>query len=111
MRWHTLQQSSRIRVLRPFKNHIRCTNFRDFPRVQNEDPIRQAWQQSWIVSDQNHRQVEFLPECSKERKNLLLRRWIQRGRRLIRDDQRWSASDRLGNQHPLLLTPTQLMWV
>ena len=53
--------------------------------------------------------AEFLSEGVEKFDNLLLRCWVQRGRWLVGNDERWSASDGLCDENTLTLTAAQLM--
>ena len=72
MRRQASQQSGRVRMLGRGE-HFRCgTNFGDAAGVENKDAIREAGEESGIVSDENHGEAELLLESPKELEDILL---------------------------------------
>ena len=63
------------------------------------------------MRDQNHGEAEVLSKCAKKLDDLLLRCWVQRRRRLVGNDERWSASNGLCDENALTLTAAQLVRV
>src|SRR5260370_11993649 len=98
-------------MLRRREDFLCRADFRDFACVHHKDAVREACQHGWVVSDQKQGQMELFPQLSKERKNLLLRRGIERASRFIRNAQRRPPSTRLTNYHSLLPPPPQFIQI
>ena len=61
-----------------------------------------------VVGDQQHRHAEFVPKVDHQPQNLRLDRHVERGRRLVGDQQRGTADQRHRNHRPLAQSAGQL---
>ena len=103
------QKRSRIRMLRRLQ-HIRSgAKFRDTSCIQNKDAIGQAREKQRIMSNQDHREAEPFANRAKELQHIVLRHGIKRGSRLIGNQQRRIAGNRLRDQHALTLASAQFV--
>src|SRR5713226_7793663 len=83
--------------------------FHDAATVKNEDAVSKSSEHGWIVADEDHRETKFFSERSKDSDDFHLCCGIERRRRFIRNDQGWSARNRLSDQDTLPLSAAQLM--
>ena len=95
----------------PRKHFFSRATFDDLATVEDQQAIGKAGEQSWVVRDEDHRQTQSFPERSKDCENFHLRPRVERRGRLIGDHHGRPAGDRLGDQHALPLSSTQLMWI
>ena len=90
--------------------HLRCgTNFGDTPRVEDQDAIREAGEQSGIVRDENHGEAKLPPENAKELQDFLLGGGVERRGGFIGNHEGRAAGDRLGDEHALALPSAQFV--
>ena len=73
MRWKALQQGTRVRMSWRRKHFLRWACFRDFARIDNQQPVSKPGKECWIVSNQDDCQIEFLAKAPEKRKDFLLR--------------------------------------
>jgi hypothetical protein len=66
---------------------LRWTDFGYAACIEDENAIRETDEESWIVGDQDHREIELLAEIAEELEDFLLRCGIEGCGRLIGDDE------------------------
>ena len=98
-------------MLRRGQHSRRWTYFDDATRVEDEQAICEACEQSGIVGDQDYGEAKVLPKGLEELQDFLLRCGIERRGRFIGNEQGRSAGDGLHNEHPLALAAAQLVGV
>ena len=64
----------------------------DQARVHDRDPIGDLDEDREVVGDEEHREAELVLEALQQPQHLRLHHHVQRGRRLVRDHQRWLAA-------------------
>ena len=106
---HGLQQSDRVRMLRVRQNVLRRPGFHDPPRVHHVDPVRHVRDEPEVVRDQQDRHAELLLERPEQLHDLRLDRHIQRGRRLVGDQQVRAARKRHRDHRALLHPAAELV--
>ena len=84
--------------------HFRCgANFGDAAGVEDKDAIREAGEESGIVSDENHGEAELLLESPKELEDFLLGGGVEGRGWFIGNHQGRPACDGLRDEDPLAL--------
>ena len=73
----------------------------DAPRVHHRELVAQAGGDAEVVGDQHHRHAPLAPQIVKQAKDLQLHRDVERGGRLVRDQDLGPTRDRDGDDHPL----------
>src|SRR5580658_2380131 len=92
--------------------HFCCgANFSDTARVEDQDAIRKAGEESGIVRDKNHSEAELLPEGAKELQDFLLRGGVERRGGCSGNDEGRAAGDRLRDEHALALATAQFVGI
>ena len=75
--------------------------FDDAAGVHHRDAIRRLGDDAEIVRDQQQRQIELALHLAQQLEDLRLHRHVERGGRLVGDDQRRSARQRDRDHHAL----------
>ncbi|MPM70433.1 hypothetical protein SDC9_117388 [bioreactor metagenome] len=83
--------------------------FHDHPAIHHRHLIGQLRHNAEIVRDQNHRHAVFPAQRIEQFENLSLNGHIQRGGRLVRNQQFRLSGQRHRNHHPLLHAAGKLM--
>src|SRR5258708_2975835 len=109
--WYRVQQRFGIRMLRTPK-HIRSRAPLDHPTcIHHGDVVAHFGHDAEVVRDQNDRHPEPLTKLLDELEDLRLDRDVERGRRLVRDEQLRLARERHRDHHPLPHPSGQLVRV
>src|SRR5437016_396428 len=85
--------------------------FGNFASVKHQHTVGKARKQSGVVRDEDHGKTQFFSQLSKHSDNFHLHGGVERGCRLIGDDNGRMAGDRLSDQHTLALSSTELVWI
>ena len=81
----------------------------DLAIVHDADPVGHLAHDAEIVGDQQHRHVELGLELEQEVEDLRLDGHVERGGRLVGDQQVGLVGERHGDHHPLPLPAGKLM--
>ena len=73
----------------------------EFPGVQDPDPVAHLGDHGEVVADEEHRGVELIAQGRHQVEHLGLDGRVQRGRRLVQDEQRGLGGQRHGDDGPL----------
>ncbi len=91
------------------KNFRRRSHFDQAARVHHSDAVRHLRDHGKIVGDEQHRQRKFLAQLAEQVEHLRLDGDIERGRRLVGNQQRRPVHHGHGNHHPLPLPAGELV--
>ena len=91
------------------KNFLRRSHFDQAARVHHADAVRHLRDHGEIVGDEQHRQRELLAQLAEQVEHLRLDGDIERGRRLVGNQQRRPVHHRHGNHHALALPAGKLV--
>ena len=92
----------RVRVRRRRRNTSALGPFLDDPaRVHDREPPADAGERREVVGDEHHRQPEVPLQLLEQLEHLRLHHHVERGRRLVGDQQARVARERERDQHPL----------
>ena len=83
----------------------------DLARVHDREPVRDLDEHREIVGDEEHREPEVVLERFQQSEDLRLDHHVERGGRLVGDDQRRVAGQGHRDHHALLLSAGQLVRV
>ena len=103
-----LQQRLRVGVPRRLEHLGGRPLLADLPVAHHDDPVGDLADDGEVVGDEQHRHRVPLLQRGDELEDLLLDRDVERGRRLVGDQQLGLAGDRHRDHHPLLLAARQL---
>ncbi len=103
------QQPFRIRM--PWRSqHFRHRTFlHDSSGVHHRDATRNLRHHSQIVRNEKHRKPQLPPQFREQLQNLFLHRDVQRGSRLVRDQDARASRQRHRDHHPLPQSARKLM--
>ena len=77
--------------------------------IHDADPVGDLRQQAEIVGDIEHRHAKPRAQIDQQRDDLLLRRHVEAGRRLVEHDEGRVAGERHGDADALLLAARELV--
>ena len=80
-------------------------------RIHDRDGVAELGDDAEVVRHEQHGDAEFLGERFQQLQDLQLRRDIERGGRLVGDDQRRAAGERAGDHQALALAAGELVRV
>ena len=83
--------------------------FDDPPGVHHRDPVRHFGDDAEVVGDEQQRQMKRSPHLTQQVEDLRLDRDVERGRRLVGDDERWFGRERKRDHRALSQPAAQLM--
>ena len=90
---------------------IRRPDLDDHTEVHHGDPVRHVVHHAEVVRDEDVRQLEVVLEVVEEVDHLCLDRNVERGHRLVGDDQLRAQRERAGDSDPLPLPTGELVGV
>ena len=96
------EQLARVRMLRRAEESIARRDLDDLPGVHDRDAVRHAGDDAEIVGDQQDRHPALRLQRAQEVEHLRLDGDVERGRRLVGDEQLGLAGERERDHHPLL---------
>lgn len=91
------------------ENFANGSLFDDASGIHDGDIVAHVRNDAKIVSDEQKREFEFLPQCSQQIQILQLNGRVERRRCLIGNQHLWAAGDRNGPAHALAHTAAELM--
>ncbi len=98
---HRAQQSHRVGMARPVEDFLRLTLLGDARRVHHDDAVGVARHHAEIVGDDDQRNVELARQILHQFENLRLDGDVERGGRLVGDDQLRIARESDRDHHAL----------
>ena len=98
-----LQQQPRVGVLGCTKEFFRGSHLDDLAGIHQRDPVRHARHHGQIVGDEHQAHALLFLQLLEQVENLSLDRHVERGCRLVGDDEVGLAGQRDCDHHALLL--------
>ena len=98
-----------VGMLRRGEDIVRRAALDDLAIGHHAHPVRHLAHDAEIVGDEQHRHVEFRFELEQQVEDLRLDGHVERGGRLIGDQQVRLVGERHGDHHPLPLAARELM--
>ena len=86
-----------------------CAALDDPSVVHHQDLVGDFADDGEVVRDEEDRETELAPEAGEESEDLRLQRRIERGRRLVRDQQLGAGGERHGHGRALSQAARQLV--
>ncbi len=83
----------------------------DATRVQHDRPLAQLPDHAQVVGDEQQRHAPVADQRPQQLQDLRLDRDVERGRRLVRDEQRRLAGERHRDHHALAHAARQLVGI
>ena len=105
------QQAARVGVLRVAEQRPHRRLFDDAAGVHHGDAIRLLRDDAEVVGDEQQREAEARLQIAQQVEDLALDRDVERGRRLVGDEQLGLAGERRGDQRALAQAAGQLVRV
>ena len=105
------QQPRRIGMMRAREERARRALLDDAPGIHHRYLLAHLGDDTEIVSDEQDRQPELFLQRFEKRQDLRLDRHVERGCRLIGDEQPWPAHQSHRNHHPLSQAAGELMGI
>ena len=103
--------ATRVRVQRPREELRRRRELDDLPEVHDRDPVGDVADHGEVVGDEQVRQAELLLELDEQVQHLRLDRDVERGDRLVRDDELRLQHERARDADALPLAAAELVRV
>ncbi len=103
------EQRPRIGVHRCGEQRAGRAGLNRLPRIDDAGFVAQLGDDAEIVRHEQHRQAELGGQLAEQDEDLLLRRHVESGRRLVGDHQRRIAGERRGDQQALPLPAGKLV--
>ena len=98
-----------VGVLRRGEDLARRAALDDLAVIHDADPVGHLAHDAEIVGDQQHRHVELVLELEQQVEDLRLDGDVERGGRLVGDQQVGLVGERHGDHHPLPLAARELV--
>ena len=108
---HALEQPDRVRVVRMLEEGLGRAAFDDAPGVHDQDALAHAGHHAEVVGDHDHRRLVLARELLEQAQDLRLDGHVQRGRRLVGEQQLGVAGQRDGDHHALAHAAAELVWI
>ena len=108
---HDRQQRLRVRVLRVGEHLLGAAELDDPAEVHHGDAVGDVPRQAEVVGDGDDREPALVDERPQQRQDLAADRGVERGHRLVGEQQLRLERDRAGDQHPLALAARDLVRV
>jgi hypothetical protein len=86
-RGHGLDERLRVGVARRVQHPLGAAELDELARVQDRDAVADLGEHAEVVADQHDRRAAPLPQVVQQRQHLGLDRHVERGGRLVRDQQ------------------------
>jgi hypothetical protein len=102
-------QAARVGVPRHPEHRSGGSGFHDLARIHHGHAVRGAGYDAQIMRDQQHGDAEIALQIDEQPENLRLDRHVERGGRLVGDEQCRPAHQRHGNHHALAQAARELM--
>ena len=101
----------RVGVLRVAQHVLGGAGLDDAAEVHHRDPVGDVPRQAEVVGDDQHAEAEVAAQGEQQRQDLAPDGGVERGDRLVGDQQLGRHRQRAGDQHPLPLPARQLVRV
>ena len=95
------QQRLRVRVLRVVEERVDVRPLGDGAEVHDRDLVGDLGDDAQVVRDEHDRHAELVLQLAQQLEDLRLRRHVERGRRLVGDQQVGLAGERRRDHRPL----------
>ena len=105
------EQALRVRVLGCLEHLVGGAGLDDQAALHHDHPVGKVGDDAHVVGDQDDAGVDAVAQVAHQLEDLRLHRDVERRRRLVGDEQRRVARQRLGDHRPLPLATGQLMRV
>ena len=105
------QQRAGVGVLRVAQHVLGGAGLDDAAEVHHRDPVGDVPGQAEVVGDDEHAETEVATQGEQQRQDLAADRGVERGDRLVGDEQLGRHRQRAGDQHALALPARQLVRV
>ncbi len=103
------EQPARVRMLGSREQLPRCRVLHHLAGIHHRDAVGDAGDDAEIVGDQKDGEAELLLQPVQQPQDLRLHGDVERGGRLVGDQQLRIAHQRHGDHHPLAQAPRELM--
>ena len=103
------EQACGVRVRRPCEQARGRPALGDAARVHDRDPVGDLRGDGEVVRDEEDPAAELVAQLFQQRQQLRLHRHVERGRRLVRDDQRRAADQGDRRHHALAQASRELV--
>ena len=107
--WDRAEQADGVGVLRIGKQALRIAALDHLPGVHHHDLVGQLGDHAEVVGDEDDRGAELRAQGAHQLEDLRLDGDVERGGRLVGDQQLRIAGERHGDHHPLAHPAAQLM--
>lgn len=97
------QQEPRVRVRRAVVDVLRVADLHDIPAVEHRDAVTEIVDDIEVVRNEEHREILLAVDLLEKIENLGADGHIERGDRLVRDDQRGLDHQRSADAYALAL--------
>ena len=105
------EQGHRVRVQRPAEELLGGRQLDDLAEVHDRDPVGDVADDGEVVGDEEVGQVELLLQLDEQVEHLRLDRDVERGHRLVGDDELRAQHEGAGEADPLALAAAELVRV
>ena len=95
------EQRLRVAVARLVEDPVRRAGLDELARVHDEHAVGLPGDDAEVVRDQQHRHPDLGAQAREQLEDLILRRHVERRRRLVGDEERGLAGERRGDRHAL----------
>jgi hypothetical protein len=106
---HTFYESARVRMLRIGEDPLDAAVFDHLPRIHHADMVGELGDKTEIVRDEDHRRACLATDRPDEIDDLRLHRHVERGRRLVEDQQPRPPRHRHRDHHALTHAARELV--
>ena len=106
---HALDQSARVRMLRVGEDPLDAAVLDHLARVHHADVVGELGDETEIVRDEDHRRARVAPDRPDEIDDLRLHGHVERGRRLVEDQQPRPPRHRHRDHHALAHAARELV--
>src|SRR5215831_21133289 len=106
-----LDEGPRVRMRGLVEDAPHGPRLHETARVHYRDLVAHARDDAEVVSDEDHGEAALALDVAQELEVLRLDRHVEAGRRLVGNEELWSAGDADGAHHPLAHPARELVWV
>ncbi|CDN44922.1 hypothetical protein BN871_FY_00260 [Paenibacillus sp. P22] len=99
---HRFHQLGRIRMLGALEHVVDAARLHDIAGIHDPDPVGGFGDDADIMGEQQHRDVHFLVDLDQYVEDIRLRNDVERGRRLVENDELRIEQQAEGDHDPLL---------
>ena len=102
-------QPFRVRVERIAHDLADLADLGDAPGIHHRHPVRRLGDHAHVMGDEHHRRAMLARQALQHRDDLRLNRDVERGRRLVGDDERGFGAKRERDHHALAHAARELV--